>query len=199
MTPIPPSAPWYLFYSPYYYDGDGDGPNLPALNSYSGIEGYLNIPVGTLTAGFTLCVVTDNTGQQQSAWLYHAAPTEVGKVQSASMGKTVNANGSVTLSWTPPAMPPLDPAKHITRLYVTSSIDYSGDGLGDMLLMSNLPGTAGSYTVPASEVTRLGGFASLFWYVQTRELITNITPPGGTPRTYFTYRNNGHTLPLSLP
>jgi hypothetical protein len=200
MTEIPPSGPWTLFQTPYMYsDGDGNGPNLPAASPYSAIEGYLDVPAGTLPQGFALCVVTDNTGQQQLTWLYHAAPTEVDKVQSASMGTTVNGDGSVTLSWIPPAMPPLDPAKHVLRLFVNSYTDYSGDGQPEVMLVSSLPGTSSSYTIPASEVARLRDFTSLYWYVQPREMVTNVTNPGGVTRMYFTYRNYGQTLNLTLP
>lgn len=74
-----------------------------------------------------------------------------------------------------------------------------GDGQHEALLISTLPGTAGSYTIPAAEVTRLRNFDSLYWYVQTREQVFNVLNPGGTTRMYFTYCDNGQTLPLSLP
>ncbi|MBP2683420.1 MAG: hypothetical protein H6Q79_1459, partial [Deltaproteobacteria bacterium] len=199
MTEVPLLGSWTTWRGPdMYYDSDGNGANPPSPLPYSGLEGYLD-NTGTLLPGFYKIVATDDTGQQQSNWLYHEAPTEVAQVLLSSMDQTDNGDGTVTLSWGVPASPPLDPAKHIVRVYVTSSIDYTGNGSGEVLFMSHLSATTGSYTIPAAEVTRLKGYLSLYWYVQIRESAPYVTNPDGSARTYYIYRNNGPARSLTLP
>jgi len=200
MTAVPLLGSWTTWRGPdLYFDGDGNGANSPFHLPYSGLEGYLD-NTGTLLPGFYKIVATDNTGQQQSNWLYHEAPTEVSKVLLSSMSQDNNVDGSVTLSWGLPASPPLDPAKHFLRVYVTSSNDYTGNGSGEVLFMSHLSATTGSYTIPAAEVTRLkNNFDSLYWQVRIRESDPYVTNPDGSIRSYNIYTNNGPYKSLILP
>ena len=185
MNEIPISGPWNLWYAPQYYtDSDGNGGNPPSPYNWSDVRGVLNVPVGSLGEGFYRGVVTDSSGQQHGTWLYYQAPTEIGKVQASSMSVTDNGNGTVTLSWTTPTN--FDPAKNNKRLYLSSTVDST-------LLSANVLATDDSYTIPAAEVTRLGGFSSLYWYVQIRERLYNVPNPDATVKTYDVYRNSGQT------
>ena len=195
---IPFSGTWKGWYSPnFYIDQDGNGGNPPFPYAYGDVRGFLDVPVGSLGLGSYRGVVTDSSGQQHGTWLYYQVPTEVNKVQGSSMSVTDNGNGTVTLSWTNPTN--INPAKHIIRLYVESTVDSSGDGFDDALLMAYLPATAVSYTIPAAEVTRLGRFSSLYWYVRIRERLLNVPNPDATVRSYDVYRNQGQTQTLNLP
>jgi len=201
MTPVLLQGSWTTWRAPnLYYDGDGDGANLPSPLPYSGIEGYLD-NTGALLPGFYAIVATDNTGQQQANWLYHEAPTEVGKVQFSTMSQTIYGDNTVKLSWGLPNSPPPNPAKHIVRLYVYSSNDISGNGSWELLLTSNLSATTDSYTIPAAEVARLKSplFSPLYWQVRIRESDPNVTNPDGSIRSYNIYSNNGPYKSLILP
>lgn len=199
LDPAPLSAPWILWFSPFNFDNDGNGPNQPFPVPYSEVIGYLDIPIGDLSPGFYKGVVTDSEGHQHEVWLYHEAPVEVDKILGTSMNVTPNLGGSVTLSWTNPSFPPQDPAKpHIIRVYVETTED-TGDGFDDVLLLVNLPALLESYTIPATEVTRLNGFSGLHWYVQIRQLVLNVSNPDSSTKNYFIYRNYSPEQILTLP
>jgi hypothetical protein len=196
MTEVPLTSPWVLWHSPYYRDDDGNGSNVPAENPWSEVIGVPNLSVGSLSEGFYKGVVTDSLGGQHEVWLYYETPAEADRVQGASMNANDNGNGTVTLSWTNPGN--IDPAKHIVYVYVNTTTD-TGDGYDDLLLAAILPTTENSYIIPASEVTRLNGFAGLYWFVLIREQVTDVTNPDSSVKDYFIYRNYSPEQALNLP
>jgi len=198
MTEVPLRAtnPWILWFSPYYRDDDGNGSSVPTPFPWSDIIGYPNVSVGSLSEGFYKGVVTDSLGGQHEVWLYYETPAEADRVQGASMNANDNGDGTVTLSWTNPGN--ADPAKHIINVYVNTTTD-TGDGYDDLLLQAVLPATENAYMIPASEVTRLKGFAGLYWFVLIREQVTGVTNPDSSVQDYYIYRNYSPEQALNLP
>ena len=197
LTEVPQSTPWTLWYSSYYRDDVSD-PNPPFPDPWSEADIVLDVSLGTLPPGFYKGVVTDASGRQHEVWLGYDTPTEVSKVQASSMSVTNNLDGTVTLSWDNP--PELDTARHRIVVYIASTVDNSGDGYDDHLLVSFFPPSlSNSYTLSAEAVVYLKGFTGLYWYVQIRHRINNVTNPDFTTRNYDIYRNYGQTQALSLP
>jgi len=195
---MPQTVPWSFVYDPYfYYDTNGNDTTPAIPYPWSEVDGYLVYPLPPGSPFFYNGVVTDISGNKHKTWLYYEPPTEVTKVQNATMSATNNADGTVTLSWANP--PELDPGKHIIRLYISSSADLSGDGYGDNLLMVGLPTTSNSYNISTGMVSYLKGFTNLYWYVQIRHRLYNVTNPDLTTKTYDIYRNYGQYKTLSLP
>ncbi len=195
----PLSAPWKLWFSAFYYDRDGTGPNLPQPLPFSELIGFLNVPVPDLLPGFYKAVVTDKSDIQHDVWFYYEAPDEVSKVQGDSMNVTANFDGSVTFSWENPVFPPMNPGEdYLVRVYVETTED-SGDGFDDSLLQVTLTKTDNSYTLSSPGVNRLKGYPGLHWYVQIRQFVLNVTNPDSTSKTYYIYRNYGPEQALNLP
>ncbi len=115
------------------------------------------------------------------------------------MNVSANSDGTVTFSWANPPSMPGGPSKvTIPRVYVETTED-SGDGFGDLLLQASLSSSDTTYTIPASEVTRLKGQTNLTWYVQIRQRVFNVTNPDSSTNHYYIYRNYGPRQTLNLP
>lgn len=196
MTEVPQTGPWVLWHSPYYMDEDGNGSGLPTPFPWSEVIGVPNVSVGSLGEGFYKGVVTDSLGGRHEVWLYYETPVEADRVQGASMNMNNNGDGTVTLSWANPVN--IDPAKHIINVYVNTPTD-TGDGYDDLLLQAVLPTSDNSYIIPASEVTRLKGFAGLYWFVLIREQVKGVTNPDSSLEDYYIFRNYSPEQALNLP
>jgi hypothetical protein len=162
----------------------------------SDIEVYLAAAPGTLPGGFYTVVVTDSNGNLFTSKLYFETPTQVGK--PTGLSQAVNADNSITLSWTNPAG--ISAPAYQVAVYVVSD-DGNGDGQQDSPLIAYLPTITNSYTIPVNFVqSALTGKTGLNWMVEIRQQTTTpVTFPDGTSSTAQFYRTRSAQAVLSLP
>jgi hypothetical protein len=163
------------------------------------IEATLVQAPSGLAAGFYNVVVTDNAGNLHNAKVYFRQPDVVPK--PSNLAQAINADNSITLTWTNPDLTGVPGTKYAVYLSVTSD-DLNGDGIVDSpLFVRRNTASFTSYTIPASFVaSNLAGKGGLKWHVQIRQYDDTVVYPDGTSQGTSTqfYRNYSAESPLAL-
>jgi hypothetical protein len=165
-------------------------------NPVSDIETYLAAAPGTLSPGFYKASVTDNNGNLHTSYLRFETPAEVGK--PTGLYRAVNADNSITLSWTNPSG--ISGPAYSTYLYVLHD-DGNGDGQKDLALMATASSLMSSYTIPAGFAqSALAGKNGLKWMIEIRQQTSApVTFPDGSASTAHFYRVRSVPETLYLP